>query len=75
MKGSPEMSQRSIDEISIAPTEIPLKSDSDMGFARAKHFAAQFEPTKLFLHADRIHDWLEGKMPIPITLELDLTLS
>jgi hypothetical protein len=46
-----------------------------MGFARAKHFAAQFEPTKLFLHADRIHDWLEGKMPIPITLELDLTLS
>lgn len=59
----------------IEPAQILHKSDASMAFAGAKHFAAQFEPTKLFLHADRIHDWLEGKMPIPITLELDLTLS
>jgi hypothetical protein len=75
MKGSPEMSECLTDEISIEPTEIPLKSDTSMAFAGAKHFAAQFEPTKFFLHADRIRDWLEGKMPMPITLELDLTLS
>ena len=47
------------------------------GFADAMGIdsnAAQFEPTKLFVHADRIRDWLRGELPAPVTLELDLTL-
>jgi MoaA/NifB/PqqE/SkfB family radical SAM enzyme len=75
MKGSPERSECLTDEISIAPTDILVQSDASAPFDEVKPLASQFEPTKLFLHADRICDWLRGKLPAPITLELDLTLS
>lgn len=45
---------------------------ADAEFAESK--AAQFEPTKLFVHADRILNWVRGELPAPVTLELDLTL-
>jgi organic radical activating enzyme len=35
----------------------------------------QFEPGKLFFHADRVMHWLQGELITPVTLELDLTLA
>ena len=32
-----------------------------------------FTADKMFLHADRIADWQAGKLPPPVTVELDLT--
>jgi MoaA/NifB/PqqE/SkfB family radical SAM enzyme len=36
---------------------------------------AQFEAKKILRHTDRLHDWLNGRDIVPITLELDITLS
>ena len=35
----------------------------------------QFDASKMFVHADRILSWLTGAVPVPVTLELDLTLE
>src|SRR3990167_2825275 len=33
----------------------------------------QFSSDKILKHLDKIHDWLSGKNPSPITVELDMT--
>jgi len=38
-----------------------------------KHNVKQFSADKILNHIDRIHDWLLGKNPPPITVELDMT--
>ena len=64
-----------IDEGPTGVEDTTVQQDSGMLLTGSGLPAAQFEPTKLFFHADRVLAWLEGETPAPITLELDLTLS
>jgi wyosine [tRNA(Phe)-imidazoG37] synthetase (radical SAM superfamily) len=75
MKGNAELLDCIIDSTPVEPSDTFVQAQSGVALAHAKLLAAQFEPTKLFIHADCIGDWLRGKLPCPITLELDLTLS
>jgi MoaA/NifB/PqqE/SkfB family radical SAM enzyme len=38
-----------------------------------EHDVKQFSSDKILKHLDRIHDWLQGGNPYPITMELDMT--
>lgn len=39
-----------------------------------RHFnVRQFSSDKILKHLDRVNDWLQGKNPAPITVELDMT--
>lgn len=60
-----------------AASSISTESDIAESFRALKAHSSpdsQFEASKLFCHADRVIDWLEGRPFAPVTLELDVSL-
>lgn len=56
---------------------IPAAGETAAQFRALKALSSpdsQFEASKLFCHADRVFDWLEGRPFSPVTLELDVSL-
>ena len=55
--------------------KTPTVAHSFLSLIRSQTDNRQFENLKLFAHSKQVCQWLQGEVPTPITLELDLTLT